>query len=115
MEKIIKSFKQNYKGILLMAAASLCTAFGQMFWKLSLGEISLNLIVGFALYGIGAVLMIVAFKFGAFSVIHPMLCLSYVFVIFIGVFIIGESINAFTILAIILIMIGVVFIGGGDD
>ncbi|WP_078550354.1 EamA family transporter [Litchfieldia alkalitelluris] len=115
MENIINSFKQNYKGIILITLASLCTSFGQMFWKLSEGEISLHLIVGFVFYGIGAILMIVAFRFGAFSVIHPMLCLSYIFVIFIGVFIIGETINAFTVVGILFIMIGVVFIGGGDD
>lgn len=115
MKNIVSSFKQNYKGIVLISLASLCTSFGQMFWKLSQGEFSIHLIVGFALYGIGAVLMIAAFRFGSFSVLHPMLCLSYIFVIIIGVFIIGETINAITVFGIILIMIGVFFIGGGDD
>lgn len=108
----LESLKKNYKGIIFIFIASLLTSVGQLFWKMSHNYIFLG--IGFVCYGLGAVLMIVAFKFGSFSVLHPMMCLSYVFALIFGSAFLQESIGVFKILGVISIITGVVLIGGGD-
>ena len=69
---MIKSLKENGKGILLMLVSSICVYTGQLFWKLSSKEL-LFLLLGFVLYGIGAIVMLIAYKYGSLSVLQPML------------------------------------------
>lgn len=113
MDKILVSIKKNYKGILIMILASLFTAIGQFFWKQSFLGME-YLLIGFILYGAGAVFMILAFKFGSYSVIHPVMCVGYIFAMFIGYFFLGELMTVNKLLGVSTIILGVVMIGGGD-
>ena len=108
------SFVNNWKGILLMSFSALAVAVGQLLWKKSAGTNIVLLVAGFSLYGLGALMMVLAFKFGKLSVVHPVLSLSYVFGIFFGYFFLGEILRPLQLVAIAMIMIGVAFIGGGD-
>lgn len=112
---MLRSLKNNGRGILLMAVSALLVSFGQMFWKMSHTEGVWALILGFALYACGALLMIVAYKYGKLSVLQPIMCLSYIFAIFISVFILNELISPLRVAGIIVVIFGVVMIGGGDD
>jgi drug/metabolite transporter (DMT)-like permease len=112
---LLISIKKNKTGISIMILSAVCTSFGQYFWKISGGSNLLLLFIGFAFYGIGAICMITAFKFGSFSVIHPMLSLSYIFAIMIGVFLLNENINSKMIIGLFLVLFGVVLIGVGDE
>lgn len=109
------SLHKNRTGILIMVFSAALSAFGQYFWKLSDAHSLLPMFIGFVLYGVGAVLMIVAFQFGSFSVLHPMQSLSYVFALLIGFFLLGESIGPTKIMGLVLVMLGVVMIGAGDE
>lgn len=109
------SFKKNYRGMLLMLIAACCTSTGQLFWKLSNNKVDMFLIGGFTLYGLGAILMITAFRYGSLSVLHPMLCLSYIIALFLGYFFLGEFVRIEQLIGISLIIAGVIFIGGGDE
>ena len=63
------SLEKNKKGILLMIISSIVVCIGQLLWKLGTnGDLTL-LGGGFLLYGLGALLMITAYKFGL-SLIH---------------------------------------------
>lgn len=115
MYKFIHSFETNYKGILMMLIAALLISIGQMFWKLSNAQVNKLLLIGFLLYGIGAILMIFAFKYGKLSVLHPVLCSSYIFSIFFGVLVLEETITKLKVIGIALIILGIAFIGGGED
>lgn len=115
MNKWIKSFQTNKWGILGMTLAAFFTATGQLLWKMSNAHLNVALIIGFLLYGLGAVTMIVAFKFGRFSVLHPLLSLGYVFAIFYGIFFLHEPFTREMILGVAIIIIGTILIGGGDD
>lgn len=115
IEKFKTSFKKNYKGIALILIASFFTALGQMLWKLSKGSNLTYLFLGFICYGLGAVLMIIAFRFGSLSVIHPMLSFGYIFALILGNFVLGETISNKAYMGIFIIMLGVTLIGGGDD
>ncbi|WP_085994094.1 EamA family transporter [Oceanobacillus senegalensis] len=114
MNSIARSLQKNKIGILLMVTSALFTALGQLFWKISGGGINLYLIVGFFLYGLGAVFMIVAFRFGSLSVLHPLLSLGYVFGLFFGSIFLDETLTMKILLGTGLIIIGAVCIGGGD-
>ncbi|GKX68077.1 EamA family transporter [Inconstantimicrobium mannanitabidum] len=115
MDKFIQSIKNNKIGIMLIVLASLMTSVGQLFWKLSSSNKIIFLFLGFVLYGIGAIVMILAFKHGSLSVIHPMLSFGYVFALVLGTIVLKEKISTFQYVGILLIIIGVVLIGGGDE
>ena len=112
---MIQSLKKNKRGIFLMALSALLASFGQMFWKMYHTEGLWALALGFVLYAGGALLMIIAYKYGKLSVLQPMICLSYVFAIFISVFILREIIPPVRIVGIMVIIFGVVLIGSGDE
>ena len=59
--------------------------------------------------------MIIAYRYGNLSVLQPMLCLSYVFAIFIAIFILNEQITAMKLAGILVVIFGVVMIAGGDS
>ena len=115
MDKVLNSLKKNKYGMLIMIISALCTSFGQYYWKLSKGSDLLLLFIGFALYGLGALTMVLAFKFGSFSVLHPMLSLGYVFAIVIGYFFLDDIMKTTEIIGLIFILFGVVMIGVGDE
>ena len=110
-----ESLQNNKKGILMMVASSVFVSFGQMFWKMFHTEGLWALVLGLALYAVGALIMIVAYKYGKLSVLQPMLCLSYVFAIFIGVFILGEAMTPLRLAGVIVVVFGVILIAGGDQ
>lgn len=115
MDQVMNSLKKNKIGILIMIIAALFTAFGQFFWKLSDGKNLYFLLLGFLCYGIGAVGMIIAFRFGSFSVIHPMISVGYIFSLVIGYYYLSEVINGMKLTGILLILSGVIMLGAGDE
>ena len=112
---MVNSLKKNKKGIIIMLLSSFCVCLGQLFWKLSIDNNLLYLIIGFGLYGIGALLMLYAYKFGSLSVLQPMLSANYIFTIILASLILKEKIFWYDFLGIIVIIVGVVLIGGGDN
>lgn len=113
---MIESLRKNKIGILLMMVSSICVCFGQLFWKISSNNNAMGyLFVGFFLYGVGAIIMIIAYKFGSLSVLQPMLSLNYVLSLIIAQAILGESITTLKFIGVVIIIIGVILIGCGDD
>ena len=111
---MIDSIKKNKNGILLMVLSSICVCFGQLLWKMSDDKGFIYLLLGFFLYGIGALIMLIAYKFGSLSVLQPMLSLNYIISLVIGHQILNEDIDLKRIIGITVVIIGVVFIAGGD-
>lgn len=112
---MLESLKKNRKGILLMLLSSICVCIGQLLWKLSSESGIEFLMIGFIFYGVGAMVMIVAYKFGSLSVLQPMLSLNYIISIILAKSILNESVTLLKVVGILTIMIGVILIGGGDD
>ena len=73
------------------------------------------MLIGFGLYGIGALVMLYAYKFGSLSVLQPMLSANYIFTIVLAVAVLQEKITVFKIVGIIIIICGVILVGGGDS
>lgn len=99
-------------GIFLMLLASLSTALGQLFWKMASSLFDWELWIGFFLYGCGAILMSIAFRYGRLSVLHPLLTVGYVFAIIFGFIFLGEEITRNILFGTACILIGVLLIGG---
>ncbi len=112
---MIDSLKKNKKGILLMLVSSVCACVGQLLWKISASEGIWFVIFGFMLYGMGALIMIIAYRFGQLSVLQPMLSLNYVLSIVLGVAILKEQVTITKCVGILVIIIGVLMIAGGDE
>ena len=98
-----------------MLISSLCVCLGQLFWKLSINDNLTMLLLGFFFYGIGALIMIVAYRYGSLSVLQPMLSLNYVLSVILGYLVLNETITLTKSIGIIIIIIGVILIGGGDE
>lgn len=112
---MLKSILKNKKGIILMLLSSICVCIGQLLWKLSSSGNVILLISGFFFYGIGALIMIAAYRFGELSVLQPMLSLNYVLSIFLAVTILKEEITILKFIGIFVIIAGVIMTAGGDD
>lgn len=115
-EEIDKNMKKNNNleiiGIFLMIMSSVCTCLGQLFWKLaSVCDNYVYYLIGFILYGLGAFLMIIAFKFGELSVLHPMLSFGFILSIILGVIFLEEAISINKVIGIGLIVIGMFYLG----
>jgi undecaprenyl phosphate-alpha-L-ara4N flippase subunit ArnE len=69
------------------------------------------LILGLALYGVAAALMILALRHGELSVLYPIISLSYVWVAIAAVLVFHESMNAIKVAGIATIIFGVAILG----
>ncbi len=108
------SFEKNKNGIFLMIISSIVVCLGQLLWKLGANGNLTLLGGGFLLYGLGALLMIIAYKFGSLSVLQPILSLNYVISLFVGYYFLNESVSIQNLLGVIIIILGVYLIATGD-
>lgn len=112
---MIESLKKNKKGIMLICISSICACIGQLLWKLSATSGIWLMIIGFAFYGLGALIMIIAYKFGSLSVLQPFLSLNYVLSIILAAIVLKEPVTIGKVIGVLIIIVGVMLIGGGDD
>lgn len=112
---MLQSIKNNKTGIIIMLFSSIFVCIGQLFWKLSAEKGLLILLLGFVCYGIGALLMLVAYRFGKLSVLQPMLSLNYVLSIVLAALVLNEKISLMKGIGVFVIIAGVILIAGGDE
>ena len=112
---MLESFNKNKKGIILMLISSICVCIGQLLWKMANIYGVICLLAGFLFYGFGALIMLVAYRYGSLSVLQPMLILNYIFSIILAKTVLNEEITLMKIVGILIIICGVSLIGGGDD
>ncbi len=109
--------------ILLVMGSTLVGSFGPILLKIAsakkLSKISslirnYHLFGGVALYGLGTLMFIPALKGGDLSILYPFVSLVYIWVALLSVKFLGESMNKYKWLGIIVIILGVSFIGIGS-
>lgn len=103
------------RGIARMLTSALLTCVGQLFWKLSAGGSLWLLLGGFALYGAGALLMILALRCGELSVLHPMLGAGYVLSLLLGSVFLRETLSAAKLVGVLVITAGLVLLAGSEE
>ena len=69
----------------------------------------------FGFYGVGALIMIIAYRYGKLSVLQPMLSLNYILSIFLAALVLKEKITILKCIGVLVIIIGVIMIAGGDE
>lgn len=101
-------------GLVLFCA--LLGALGQLLFKLGSASVSASILswlangkvlLGMALYGISAVLFIVALKYGNLSVLYPLIATSFIWVTLLATKLLGEPFSLINWLGIALIVGGV--------
>ncbi len=116
------------KGIYLVLASVLATTIGQLVLKkgaASAGALSFSManlsqslisiftqpwvIAGFLVYGVGAVIWILALSTNELSKAYPILSLSYVIVAVASFFLLGEGMPLYRVAGVLVIIVGVVF------
>ena len=107
--------------LILVLFATVFGSFGPIFFKKGSKNFKLiniyknyNFILGIIFYGIGTLLFIPALKGGELSILYPLISLSYIWVSLLSVKMIREKMNKFKWFGILLIIIGVTFIGLGS-
>ncbi len=108
--------------IIVVLIACIIGSFGPMYLKRASNQLSFNiikliknknLILGILLYGISTIIFIPTLKYGQLSVLYPLVATSYMWTTLVAVKFLGEKMNRFKWIGIILIIIGVSLIGMG--
>ncbi|MBU1199348.1 MAG: EamA family transporter [Nanoarchaeota archaeon] len=114
--------KKSYLAIIIIIICTIFTSLGQLFLKFGANKLELAfvpiitnipLIIGCALYGIGAIIMVFALKHGDLSLIYPFLSLSFIWVALLSLIFLGEHLVFMQWLGIIIIILGVIFVARG--
>lgn len=118
----VHNHKTHPLAIISVMLATFLTATGQFLLKLGTANLvpgwdllsNWYLIGGFAIYGISAVILVIALKYGELSVLYPVVSLSFVWVNIISFEFLGEELNSFKWAGVSLIILGVSCIGFGS-
>ncbi len=107
---------RSRKGIILMIFCTIFTTVGQVMFKITSNSIqysilalltNLPFILGLISYGIGALLLITALKYGELSVLYPIVSLTFVSVVIASALMFAEPITVIKIFGIGSIILGV--------
>ena len=74
---------------------------------------TLPLFLGYAMYGISMVLLVLALRHGELSALYPVIALTFVWVAILSVVVFHEALNASKLVGIALIVAGVAALGRG--
>ena len=105
--------KENLKmGIIIILFAALGNSLGQLALKFGTNTEGVLGIVwyagGFSLAALGAVLMMVAFRYGEVSILQPIMSVSYVYSFIFGILFLSEGITTPKVIGTVLIMLGAI-------
>ncbi|MBI4451173.1 EamA family transporter [Candidatus Woesearchaeota archaeon] len=107
----------RFSAVLLVIACTLFLSIGQPLWKLAsakLPAVSVELLAGFILYGLGALFLVLALKQGELSVVFPFVATTYVWVALISAFYLGEQVSWLRWLGVAFITCAVIVIGSSE-
>jgi len=112
------------KAILIVLASTVFTAAGQILYKKGAGLLAPDLValatntplmLGFASYMVGAVMLIYSLKHGELSVLYPIYALNFIWVSMLSPrFFPADSMNALKWAGVVLVIAGVSLIGAGS-
>jgi len=103
---------------------TLLTSTAQLFYKFGAETLefnflsiitNINLLAGILLYAVGGTILILSFRGGEVSVLYPIFATSYIWVSFLSIYFLGESMNIFKWLGVFTIIVGIVLIGYGSS
>lgn len=107
----------------IVLSCTLLTSTAQIFYKFGAAKLSFNIIelitnyellMGMVLYAVGGILIILSFRGGEVSVLYPIVATSYIWVSFLSIYFLNESMNLYKWLGVFTIVAGVALIGYGS-
>lgn len=114
---------QQRRAIFLVIVCTLFTSLGQLFWKAGVQRIDLSALLtvlnfpfflGTIAYGVGTLLMLLAFRHGELSLLSPIFATSYVWVSLVSpLFYPADSMNGWKWLGVLTILIAVAILSRG--
>lgn len=114
--------KKLSSAIILVLFCTIFTSLGQLLLKFGADRLEPSLIalitnffliLGCIFYGIGAIIMVLALKHGDLSLVYPFFGLSFIWVALLSLIFLGESLALLQWIGIVIIIIGVSFVGWG--
>lgn len=113
--------KTKLWAIYLILFCALLTSTAQILWKTGSKTLSINtfltnipLMIGFFLYAIAAITLIISLRYGELSVLYPFFSTSYVWVSLLSIYFLNEAITGWKWVGIAMIILGICFIGVGS-
>ena len=115
--------KTRLRSIILMIVCTIFTSTAQILYKIGANNLKFDvisiitnwpLVLGLILYGLGAGLVIIAFRGGEVTVLYPLITSSYIWVTLASSYLFGEIISMTRWIGVIIIIIGILMITLGD-
>ena len=121
---------QQRRSFILVVCCTIIGAGAQILLKRGAGELGANptmvhtamamilnpaLLAGFSMYGVSMVLLVLALRHGELSLLYPVFALTYVWVAILSVLVLHESMNAFKLAGIAIIVGGIAVLGKGSS
>jgi multidrug transporter EmrE-like cation transporter len=115
------NYSNKFLAVGLVILCSFITAAAQILLKLSTKNIdsfyqiitNIPLILGLILYFTASMLLILALKHGDVSLLYPFVALSFIWTTVLAMIIFNETVSYINMTGILLIIVGVSFIGAG--
>ena len=107
----------------IVLGVTLLTSTAQLFWKFGADKLefnimsaitNVNILMGILLYVVGGILLIISLRGGEVSTLYPIIATSYIWVSFLSIYFLGESMSLFKWFGVFTIMAGIVMIGFGS-
>ena len=106
------------KGIIFVILSTLFTSSGQLLWKWGVDStaksmFNLPLIFGTLIYGLAALLLLLALRYGEITLIYPFIASSYVWVSLASSLFFNDTLSGLKMAGIALIIVGVILVCTG--
>lgn len=114
--------KKLSSAIVIVIFCTIFTSLAQLFLKFGADKLELSfvglitnlfLILGCVFYGIGAIILVLALKYGDLSVVYPFISLSFIWVALLSMIFLRESLALLQWVGILIIITGVSFVSWG--
>ena len=120
---------QQRRSVLLVFGCTICGAVAQILIKSGANGLAPNptvadmiarifthlpLFLGYALYGVSTVLLVLALRHGELSLLYPVIALTFVWVTILSAIVFHEAMNPLKLLGIAVIISGVSILGKGS-
>ena len=124
---ILDRISERQRSLILVSLSTILGATGQILMKKGADPnihgmlptiirifTNFNLFVGYMLYALVAVLMVLALRKGQLSLLYPVIALTFVWVAILSVIIFHETLGPLRIAGITTVVLGVALLGMGD-
>lgn len=110
--------------VALVLIGAIIGSFGSLYFKMGSDKLSRNvkelkrnykLFYGFTLYGISSIFYMISLKGGELSVLYPLCSTGYIWIAILSIKFLGEKMNLYKWMGLLVIIFGISLIGLGNS